>query len=180
VIELLVPALLATALTFALTPLVSRLAILIGAVDMPGRRKVHDRPIPRLGGLAVVLSIATVWLAVDFMNGPVLPGELSRGVSLGVLPLLAISIVDDVRGARAVYKLLAQLLAATIAVFSGVTLGAEVHLFGPIHLGLLAAPLSILWLVGITNAFNLIDGLDGLATGVALIAASTGCRPAWH
>jgi UDP-GlcNAc:undecaprenyl-phosphate GlcNAc-1-phosphate transferase len=166
-----IPALLALALTFTLTPLVSRLAILVGAVDMPGRRKVHDRPIPRLGGLAVVLSIAVVWLAVDFMQGNVLPAELMRGISLGVLPLLAVSIVDDVRGARAFYKLLAHLLAATIAVSSGVTLGAEVHLFGPIHLGMLAAPLSILWLVGITNAFNLIDGLDGLSAGLALIAA---------
>lgn len=170
-IELLAPALLATALAFALTPLVSRLAVTIGAVDMPGRRKVHDRPIPRLGGLAVVVAIAAVWLGATWLSGPVLTDELARGLTLGVLPLLAISIVDDVRGARAWQKLLAQVLAAAIAVASGITLGAEVHLFGPIHLGALAAPLSILWLVGVTNAFNLIDGLDGLSAGLALIAA---------
>ena len=170
-IPILLPALAAIALTFALTPLVSRLAVLVGAVDMPGRRKVHNRPIPRLGGLAVVTSIAAVWMVIDIWFGPVLPNELSRGLALGLLPLLAVSILDDVRGVRAWHKLLAHVLSASIAVSFGVSLGTEVHLFGPIHLGVMAAPLSILWLAGITNAFNLIDGLDGLSAGLALIAA---------
>ena len=170
-ISLVVAALAAAAIAFALTPLVGRLAHIVGAVDMPGRRKVHSRPMPRLGGLAVVLSIASVWSASTVFLGPVLPMELARGLSLGVLPLLAISIVDDIRGASAWQKFLAQVLSASIAVGFGVSLGTEVHLFGPIHLGVLAVPLSILWLVGVTNAFNLIDGLDGLSAGLALIAA---------
>ena len=170
-IFLVVPALVAAALSFALTPLVSRLAVRVGAVDMPGRRKVHSRPIPRLGGLAVVFSIASVWVGSTAILGPVLTPELSRGLSFGIVPLLVISVVDDIGGVRAWHKLLAQILAASIAVGFGVSLGTEVHLFGPIHLGVLAAPLSILWLVGVTNAFNLIDGLDGLSAGLALIAA---------
>jgi UDP-GlcNAc:undecaprenyl-phosphate GlcNAc-1-phosphate transferase len=170
-LSLLAPALVAALFAFALTPLVSRFAILVGAVDMPGRRKVHSRPIPRLGGLAVVLSIAAVWVGSTMILGPVLPPELSRGLSLGVVPLLVISAIDDIRGVRAWHKLLAHIVAASVAVTFGVSLGSEVHLFGAIHLGALAAPLSILWLVGVTNAFNLIDGLDGLSAGLALIAA---------
>ena len=167
----LVPALAAAAIAFALTPLVARIAVRVGAVDMPGRRKVHDRPTPRLGGLAVVASITAVWSGSYWFIGPVLPLELTRGLSVGILPLLAISILDDMRPVGAGWKFLVHIAAASIAVASGVSLGADVHLFGPIHLGMLAGPLSVLWLVGVTNAFNLIDGLDGLSAGLALIAA---------
>jgi UDP-GlcNAc:undecaprenyl-phosphate GlcNAc-1-phosphate transferase len=170
-VSFLIPVLASAVLAFALTPLAARLARRVGAVDMPGRRKVHDHPIPRLGGLAVVSAIAAVWMASEWLAGPVLPIELSRGLSLGILPLLAVSVWDDVRPVRARWKFLAHVLGATVAVASGVSLGAEVHLFGSIHLGIFAAPLSVLWLIGITNAFNLIDGLDGLSAGLALIAA---------
>ena len=93
----LVPALAAGAIAFALTPLLARVAVHVGAVDMPGRRKVHERPTPRLGGLAVVASIAVVWSGSYWFIGPVLPPELTRGLGVGILPLLAISLVDDVR-----------------------------------------------------------------------------------
>lgn len=171
-----VPALAAACLAFVLAPLAARLAVRIGAVDMPGDRKVHTAPIPRLGGLAVVASIALVlaglpWLAAGRWQ---LPSDLAMGLALGVLPVFLISLLDDIATVGAPQKLLAHTLGAVIAVAAGISLEPVVHLFGaPIHIGVLAAPLSVLWIIGVTNAFNLIDGLDGLSVGLALIAASS-------
>ncbi len=170
------PALLAAALSLVLAPLVSRFAVRIGAVDMPGERKIHTTPIPRLGGVAVVISIAAViggamWLS-DGRWG--LRAELVPALTFGLLPVLAISVLDDIRSVSARRKFLAHTVGAVVAVASGVTLAPVVHLFGaPIHIGFLAAPLSVLWLVGVTNAFNIIDGLDGLSAGLALISAAS-------
>ena len=170
------PALVAAALAFGLTPLVARLAVRVGAMDIPDARKVHDRPIPRLGGLAVVASIALVfggaqWLPAGHWE---LPLHLATGLGLGVLPILLVSICDDIRSVGARQKLMAHTLGAVIAVALGISLGPVVHLFGvPIEIGWMAWPLSVLWIVGVTNAFNLIDGLDGLSAGLALIAAAS-------
>src|SRR4029079_9121754 len=88
--------------------------------------------------------------------------------------ILAVSMVDDIRSMPAGPKFIAHLLGAVIAVAVGARLGSAVQLSGPtIHIGFLTYPLSVLWIVGITNAFNIIDGLDGLATGLALIAATS-------
>jgi UDP-GlcNAc:undecaprenyl-phosphate/decaprenyl-phosphate GlcNAc-1-phosphate transferase len=171
---LLLPSVAAAAIAFALTPLVARLAVVLGAIDMPGDRKIHDRPIPRLGGLAVVSAIAIVGFASRwyFHSRWRVAPELAFGVGLGVLPILAVSIVDDIRSIGAWPKFLAHIIGASIAVAAGVSFGANVHLLGmTIHLGWLAIPLSVLWIVGVTNAFNIIDGLDGLSAGLALIAA---------
>lgn len=170
------PALAAGALAFALTPLAARLALRVGAMDIPDARKVHDHPIPRLGGLAVVASIALVFAGAGWLSGGhwELPLHLATGLGLGVLPILLVSICDDVRSIDARWKLMAHTTGAVIAVALGISLGSVVHLFGvPIEIGWLAWPLSVLWIVGVTNAFNLIDGLDGLSAGLALIAAAS-------
>lgn len=173
----LAPAFAAAAASFALTPLFRRVALAVGAVDRPDARKVHHEPVTRLGGLAVVMSVTAVLGATCFgliSGGPHLPHELCAGLGLGVLPILAVSIVDDVRRVKAVPKLLAHFLGAGIAVASGITLAPTIHLFGlAIPLGIFALPLSFLWIVGLTNAFNLVDGLDGLSAGLALISAGS-------
>jgi UDP-GlcNAc:undecaprenyl-phosphate GlcNAc-1-phosphate transferase len=171
VISLVLPGLVAAALAFALTPFTARLALLVGAIDQPGWRKTHAVPIPRLGGLAVVSASAAAWTAAQLL-GVSLPRELWIGLVAGGLPILAVSVMDDVKGVSAGRKLLVQMTGASLAVASGVSLGEVVHLFDvAIVLGVWAAPLSVVWLVGVTNAFNLIDGLDGLSAGLALIAA---------
>ena len=171
-LSLVLPAVAAAVVAFAMTPLTARLAVLVGAIDKPGRRKMHDQPVPRLGGLAVIGAIAVVWVAAAWLFGVSLPRELTNGVIVGSLPILLVSVLDDMRGVRAGRKFLAHSLGAGLAVASGVSLGEVVHLFDiDIHLGLWAMPLSVLWLVGVTNAFNVIDGLDGLAAGLALIAS---------
>ena len=170
------PAVVAAVLALGLTPIVARFAVMIGAIDMPGERKIHVRPIPRLGGLAVVSAIAIVWIGSRWIVDGAwhLPSELVFAVGVGVLPILAVSMVDDIRSMPAGPKFIAHLLGAVIAVAVGARLGSDVHLFGAtIHIGFLTYPLSVLWIVGITNAFNIIDGLDGLATGLALIAATS-------
>lgn len=168
------PGLTAAALTLMLTPAVSRLALSIGAVDMPGERKVHSTPVPRLGGLAVVASIGVVLATARLLSAGrwQLPAHLATGIVLGLLPILLVSVADDIKSVAAHKKLAVHILGASIAVSLGISLAPDVHLFGAaIHLGSLAVPLSILWIVGVTNAFNIIDGLDGLSAGLALISA---------
>jgi UDP-GlcNAc:undecaprenyl-phosphate GlcNAc-1-phosphate transferase len=170
---LVLPAAAAALLAFAIAPLTARLAVLVGAIDMPGQRKAHAVPIPRLGGVAVVSAIAAVWAAAVWLFGISLPRELSVGLIVGGVPILIVSALDDVKGVRASRKLLVQVAGASMAVVSGVSLGEVVHLFDtPIPVGVWSAPLSVVWLVGVTNAFNLIDGLDGLSAGLALIASA--------
>jgi UDP-GlcNAc:undecaprenyl-phosphate/decaprenyl-phosphate GlcNAc-1-phosphate transferase len=168
------PGLVAAVLAFLLTPVAARLAVLVGAMDMPGERKVHTTPIPRLGGLAVVASIVSTFAAAKVLpNGHwQLPPQLVLGMGAGLLPILAVSIADDIRGVPARWKFAAHVLGALIAVSLGIKLAPVVHMFGsPFEIGWIAAPLSVAWIVGVTNAFNIIDGLDGLSTGLAFISA---------
>lgn len=174
---LLLPAGVAAVLALALTPLAKRLAAAIGAVDVPDERKVHKSPIPRFGGVAVVgaLLVTVILVASGALPVPK-PPKLSTlaAIAIGLLPVFAISVWDDVRPRRALVKLAAHVLGAGAAVALGIRLGSHVHIFGyGIELGLLAIPLSILWIVAVTNAFNLIDGLDGLSAGLALISAAS-------
>jgi UDP-GlcNAc:undecaprenyl-phosphate/decaprenyl-phosphate GlcNAc-1-phosphate transferase len=168
------PGLVAAVLAWVLTPLTIRLAGRLGAIDMPGPRRIHATPIPRLGGLAVIGAVAAVMTAsaLGLPGGPewVRSGG-AAGVGLGLLPVLAVSVRDDIRPVRVLPKLLAQIAGAVIAVSFGIMLPPIVHLFDySIPLGWLVYPLSILWLVGVTNAFNLVDGLDGLSAGLGLIS----------
>ena len=169
------PAITAALISYLLAPLAGRFGVRVGAVDLPGPRKIHQRPIPRSGGLAVIASVCVVaaaayWL-VPAARWP-MTRRLAVGVGLGLLPIIFVSIWDDIKPLRSGPKFLAHVIGATIAVMWGISLNSDVHLFGhTIAIGMLAAPLSVLWIVGATNAFNIVDGLDGLSAGLALIAA---------
>lgn len=152
-----------------LTPLVKRLAFKIGAVDAPNYRKVHSRIMPRLGGLAIYLS---------FLIGLVIlrpESEYTLAIVLAATVIIITGILDDMYEISAKAKMLGQLVAAFIIVFFG---GIQIEMInlpfgGIMDFGYLSIPLTILWIVGITNAINLIDGLDGLAAGVSTIALVT-------
>ena len=154
----------ATVIAAVLTPFVRALAVGLGAMDPPGERKVHAQATPRLGGIAICAAGAVA-----------LAGGAPPGVPLvaGVLIVFATGIVDDLRGVPAIGKLIAVAAAAVVVAASGVAI-RHFTLFGHTYeLGTLGWPVTLAWIVGVTNAFNLIDGLDGLATGLAIIAAAT-------
>jgi UDP-GlcNAc:undecaprenyl-phosphate GlcNAc-1-phosphate transferase len=171
------PAVAAALLSFVLTPLAERIARAVGAIDVPDPRKVHLKPTPRMGGLAVIAAVGAILglsCAADWPMPRWATNELCAGLGLGILPILIVSIRDDIRPLRALPKFVAQAAGAAIAVWMGVSLGPTVHVFGQsVTLGIWAIPISVLWLVGVTNAFNLIDGLDGLSAGMALISAAS-------
>ena len=145
-----------------------------GLVDVPGERKIHTTSVPRIGGvgvtLAAVLSLAVVtalgWASVNDVVGwlPAL---------LGVVIVFGVGLRDDLKPVRPLVKLVFQVLAALVAVSMGVRIDHVTMLGTTYPLGWLGAPVTIVWIVGLTNAFNLMDGLDGLATGLAIIAAAT-------
>jgi UDP-GlcNAc:undecaprenyl-phosphate GlcNAc-1-phosphate transferase len=169
----------ALAVSLAATPVVIRLALGFGLFDQPDARRVHSRPIPRLGGVAVFVATAAGVGVASAMGNPLFPlrhGEhvLVPGILLCAAVLFLSGLVDDVRGLRALEKLVIQGSAAALAYAVGFRI--EVLTWGHhggLELGWLSLPVTILWIVGVTNAFNLIDGLDGLATGVATIALAS-------
>ena len=176
-IALFAPAAVAGFLAWLLTPASVWLALRVGAIDEPGPRRVHTQPVPRLGGLAVVASTVTL-LGAGAIGIPWAPRWAAPTVSFGILaglaPILAVSIRDDISHMRALPKFIAHGMGAAVAMAFGVLLPPTVHLFGvPVSLGWMAIPLSALWLIGVTNAFNIVDGLDGLSAGLGLISAAS-------
>jgi UDP-GlcNAc:undecaprenyl-phosphate GlcNAc-1-phosphate transferase len=176
-LALLLPPLAAALLALALTPLAARWGLRMGAVDAPGPRKVHARAVPRTGGVAVVFAVMIVLALLrlrEWPGIPALPEGLTLGVVFGVIPVFAASLYDDMRPLAPWPRLAAQVLGACIAIAFGVRLGDSIHAFGEtFYLEGLAIPLTILWIVAITNAFNIVDGLDGLSAGLALISAAS-------
>src|SRR5437867_8226168 len=166
-------------LSLILTPLVRLLALRIGAVDRPGVRKIHTQPVARLGGVGVVLAAsltAVLAVALEGIGDGFIRVDLGAWTPLllgGSIVFLA-GVWDDIRPLSARTKFLFQAAAAGVAIWMGVRIDQVYFLAtGTVDLGLLAIPLTFLWIVGITNAFNLVDGLDGLAAGLASIAAGT-------
>lgn len=159
----------ALVVSLLLTPYFVRLAFRIGAVDKPGPRRVNVKPTARMGGPAMFLAFAAA-LAVSWRHVPnwtlVLPGAFI---------VLAVGLIDDARPLRAPLKLAVQITAAGVAY----SLGTRIEFVTNPSGGLIALPawlsvvLTIAWLVGVTNAVNLIDGLDGLAAGIVSIASLT-------
>jgi len=151
-----------------ITPLVKKFAFRVGATDKPNHRKVHKKIMPRLGGLAIYLSFMAGILFLrptDAFTWPIL---------IGSLIIIITGMLDDLYELSAKYKLLGQLAAALVVVLNGVDIDfINLPFGGQLEFGFLAIPLTILWIVGITNAVNLIDGLDGLAAGVSSIALIT-------
>ena len=166
--NLIMPVLLCFVVSLLLTPFVKKFAIKIGAVDKPNQRKVHKKLMPRLGGLAIFIS---------FMIGcfVLIPSYMQPWpIIIGGCIIVAIGILDDMFGLPAKVKFVGQIIAALIPVLSGIQIDFVATPSGEIILfGWWAIPLTVLWIVAITNAINLIDGLDGLAAGVSSIALAT-------
>ena len=160
-------------LALLLTPLVRNYSVRRGWVDAPDARKVHGAGIPRTGGVAVLAAFVGsygVLLLLGLKGGTLLDLAMVWRVAPAVAVIFAVGLIDDLWGLTAWQKLTGQLLAAGVAFGSGV----QVHGIGGWALpGFLELPATLLWLVLVTNAVNLIDGMDGLATGVALFATFT-------
>jgi UDP-GlcNAc:undecaprenyl-phosphate/decaprenyl-phosphate GlcNAc-1-phosphate transferase len=179
-VEYLALALTAAGFALVVTPPIGALARRLGAVDMPGPRRVHAHPVPRLGGVALLLAgLAALYLS-PLLGIRALDPLRARGWHLGwllggALVTVAAGAIDDVRGLPPLPKLGLQILAAGVALAGGYGLRGVTNPFGGgyVEFGALGALLTLAWIVTITNAFNLIDGLDGLAAGVALIASAT-------
>jgi UDP-GlcNAc:undecaprenyl-phosphate GlcNAc-1-phosphate transferase len=163
------------ALALFLTPLIGRGSTVLGLVDAPGGRKVHTQSVPRLGGVAVVVSAALALAIVPaFLPEPRNPEILVaiRPFIVGGVLIFLVGLVDDVRGLGAAPKLLVEVLAAAIMMAAGLLIERVTVLGHTWMLGWLAYPVTAAWLVGVTNAFNLIDGVDGLAPGIAALAGA--------
>ena len=153
-----------------LTPLVKKLAFKIGATDKPNQRKVHSRIMPRLGGLAIFLSFLIGILIINPSDE--LLGEYHLSIVIAGFIIILTGMLDDVKEISPKLKLSGQIAAAAVVVIYG---GLKVEFInlpfgGIIDFGYLSIPLTMIWIIGITNAINLIDGLDGLAGGVSTIA----------
>ena len=151
----------AAATSALLTPIIIVIASKTGIVDAPGGRKIHDRVTPLLGGAVIIISFISALLANMILD--------ARDIALiaGGTVVAIVGLIDDWKSIRARYKLVIQIIVVIILIRSGIIL----DLF-PIHTTwgyLLNASLSIIWIVGLTNAMNFIDGMDGLATGVSAI-----------
>jgi len=153
----------------ALTPFIRHMAVRISVVDHPSSRKVHASATPLLGGVAVYLAFLIAMLAnTAGLTSPLVLNEGMLGVLAGGTLLLLVGMWDDVREVPALTKLVVQIVGAAIVIWSGKLLTFFPHgLWGD----LLNVLLTVLWIVGITNAFNFFDGMDGLATGLAIIIA---------
>ena len=155
------------------TPVVRSLAFRVGAVDVPkDGRRMHDHPIPRMGGLAIFFG----FLLSVLLFLPLTP-QL-RGMLMGGVIIVILGIFDDIFALPALPKLLVQIGAALVAVLHGnvIQVLSNPNIFSSDlywDLGFLSVPITVVWIVGITNAVNLIDGLDGLACGVSTISSMT-------
>lgn len=163
--------------TLAITPVVIRFAVSHRLFDAPdGQRRLHAVPVPRIGGVAVVMAFVLALLAARLsgVSASHAGAQLATGVGAGAALLFALGILDDVRGVSPIAKLLVQLGAASAVLAGGMTLTRiGVTANASVSLGWFATPLVVIWIVGATNAYNLIDGLNGLAGGIGLIAAVT-------
>lgn len=152
-----------------LTPVVKKLAYRVGAVDRPNYRKVHAHIMPRLGGLAIFLAFLIGVLVYRPENPAIIP------IIIASFVIIIIGVLDDMLEISAKAKFLGQTVAAAIVIFFGDIQIASINIpfGGVLDFGYLSIPLTLIWIVGITNAINLIDGLDGLAAGVSSIALLT-------
>ena len=159
--------------SFAATPMVISLAHKVNALDVPrDNRRMHKKPTPLLGGLAIFYGFI-----VSVLCFAVLEREIA-GILVGSVIIVVVGIIDDITDMKAIIKLLCQIIAAAVVVYSGVRIE---HFANPFH-GWFGGPyivlnywvsvvITIFWIVGICNAVNLIDGLDGLAVGVSSISS---------
>ncbi len=159
-------------IAFASTPAVIALAHKINAIDIPkDERRVHKKPIPLIGGLAIFYGFIVSVLCFAVIDKP------TMGILIGATIMVTVGIIDDKYELNAKIKLVFQIAAALVAIYFGTEIryiaNPLAEWFGPqyISLGLWSVPLTAIWIIGVTNAVNLIDGLDGLAVGVSSIAS---------
>lgn len=159
---------------FWLTPFAAWLARRCGAMDLPDKRKVHSSPMPRMGGVAVYLGFLLPWAGLYLLHNPIAEEfknfeKLFFTLILGATAMFSLGVYDDIKGADATKKFLVQ---STIAI--GLWMGGyrietfQNPLGGLIHLGWFGLPVTLIWIVGVTNAINLLDGIDGLVSGVTV------------
>ncbi len=158
-------------ISFMLTPLARKLAFKVGALDVPkDNRKIHKKPMPYFGGLAIYVSIMSCMIV--FMPHD----KTNISIMIGATVIVLAGILDDMYDMPAKVKFIIQIVAACIAIYGGVKIHFVTNPLAETGISLLrnlTVPITLFWIVGITNTINLIDGLDGLASGVASIAAAT-------
>lgn len=157
-------------LSVILTPIIKKVAIKINAIDLPNERKVHTSVMPRLGGVAIFLATSiSLIIFTDVTEEPLL------WILVGSLVIILAGILDDVKTLPAKIKLLFQIIAGAIVIYGGINIEfINVPLTNNvIYLGNWSYLITIVWIIGITNALNLIDGLDGLSAGVSSISLAT-------
>ncbi|MGI6337166.1 MAG: MraY family glycosyltransferase [Eubacteriales bacterium] len=157
---------------FATTPLVKKFAYVVGAVDVPkDNRRMHKTPMPRLGGLAIFFGFLIAILLFGSMD------RVMASILIGALIIVTLGIFDDILRLQSWIKFIVQCAAACVPVLYGglrIEFFTSFNLFSGdrfLYLGYLSIPITIIWIVGMTNAVNFIDGLDGLAAGVSTIAS---------
>jgi len=165
-------------LALVITPVIIRLARSLKAADSPGARTVHKKPVPRIGGVAIFVSMMCLTIGVLFLSNVI--GDTFRGILPELIVLLSatgfmffVGLIDDIRtkGLRARIKFLAQIAAALAVCAVGIRIkSVAVADWLTLDFGWFSWPLTLLWIVGITNAINLSDGLDGLAAGISAVA----------
>lgn len=172
-LKILLAAIVSFVVAYMMTPPVKAFAEKVGAIDIPkDDRRIHDHPIPRMGGLAIFIGFMASMLVFVEMNHPVI------GMLVGALIIAVMGAIDDIVALNAWVKLTFQVLAAIVAIRCGVVVDAIsnpniLSNVTTINIGWLSIPLTLIWIVGCTNAVNLIDGLDGLAVGVSAISSFT-------
>jgi UDP-GlcNAc:undecaprenyl-phosphate GlcNAc-1-phosphate transferase len=170
---------LALLLSTGLTPLIIRWAKKNRLEDFPDARKSHRQPIARLGGIAIFVATMLSIIPLLYLNNGI--GQAFRGIWVKVVCMLGASslifgvgLLDDLKGLRVKTKLGAQILAGLVVCCAGIHIDKLVIKdFIVLDLGLLSIPFTLCWIIGVTNAVNLIDGLDGLAGGICAIACGS-------
>ncbi len=162
------------ATSLALTPLIKKVALRLEIVDKPGRRKVHRQNMPTMGGIAMCLAFF-VGALLSFRIAPININEFFVnfiGLCIGSTIIVVVGIVDDIRGLNARFKFLIQIIAAVILIVCGFKVThITIPFIGKVSVGTLGLFFTVLWIVGMTNAINLLDGLDGLAAGISAISS---------
>lgn len=156
--------------TLFLTPVIKKLAVRVKAVDNPNERRINKRPVPTLGGLAIFTSF---FFSIFFLLP--IPNEEIWPMFAASLVVILTGIIDDIKELTPKWKTVGIVIASLIIYYSsGIKLDMlNLPYLDPIYFGGFSLPLTIFWILAITNAVNLIDGLDGLATGVSIIALLT-------
>ena len=154
-----------------MVPLVISFSKKEGLVDIPNERKIHTKPISRIGGVAIWASTMLTFLCLVFLS--YYPyGSLLSGILLGSSLMFLLGLIDDIYNLNAKFKLFIQVAIATLVYLLGVQIN-ELPIAGGIDLGIFSYPITLLWIVGISNAVNFIDGVDGLAGSVVTVNAIT-------